>query len=88
MMFIIWLLMLGQFSFAQNYTPLLTHPDPDNEREFQNVYQGINTKPSIATGASIPTYSPSKIGDLYISTSTSKVYIATATARGSWAVLN
>lgn len=70
--------------------PVLSHNDnPANEREFQNVYQGFNTKPDIYTGAGAPTFAPKKIGDIYISTTTSKVYIATsAVTSTSWNVVN
>jgi len=70
-------------------SPVVTHPDPATQREFQNSYQAINSKPSIYSGAGAPTYAPSKVGDIYISTTTSKVYMSTSTvSAGSWTVLN
>lgn len=75
--------------FGANSTPLLTHSDPSNEREFQNVYQTISKAPSILTGAGAPAFAPQKIGDIYVSTTTSKVYISTsATSASSWAIMN
>lgn len=70
-------------------TPLLPHKDPADEREFQNVYQTLSKNPSLATGTGAPSVAPGKIGDLYINTSNSKVYIATGTVNSSsWAALN
>ncbi len=68
---------------------ILPHEDAANEREFQNVYQNINTKPTIYTGAGPPSFAPQKIGDIYVSTTTAKVYISTANATSaSWIVVN
>lgn len=70
-------------------TPLLPHKDPSDEREFQNVYQTISKSPNVYTGSGSPSTAPIKVGDFYINTSASKVYIATGTATsGSWTVLN
>lgn len=70
-------------------TPLLPHKDPSDEREFQNVYQTISKGPAIFSGTGAPSTAPNKAGDLYINTSTSKVYIATGTVTsGSWTLLN
>lgn len=91
--FIIGFLMIIAFierSFGNtNPTPLLTHKDAADQREFQNVYQNINAKPSTTIGAGAPTFAPRNFGDIFISTTTSKIYIATGTANsGSWAVIN
>lgn len=69
--------------------PLLPHSDINEEREFQGVCQSIDTKPSVFLSAGAPSFTPRRIGDIDISTTTSKVYIATATATsGSWAIVN
>lgn len=76
-------------SWGQQATPLLVHEDPQTQREFQNTYQSINSKPSISKGAGAPNSAPSKVGDIYISTSTSKIYIATGTVTSSsWMIIN
>lgn len=63
--------------------------DPVSQRNFQNVYSAINSKPSISSGAGVPALAPVKVGDIYINTSAGKVYIATGTANsGSYAILN
>jgi hypothetical protein len=60
--------------------------------ELQNAYHDLATAlkaPSIFRGAGAPAFTPKKEGDIYISTTTSKVYISTATATsGSWAIMN
>ncbi len=62
------------------------------QREFQAVYDvkaDRSTTPKIFISAGAPSFIPSKIGDIDVSTTTGKVYISTATATsGSWAVLN
>ena len=70
-------------------------PKYDSDRtnlEFQNVYKDIPTlatTPTVTTGAGAPSKAPKRIGDIYISTTTSKVYIATSTVNGaSFAVVN
>jgi len=68
---------------------IIPHQDPANQREFQNVYQVLNTKPNIYIGAGAPSFAPQKQGDIFISTSTSKVYISTDTlTSSSWAIVN
>lgn len=89
----LWFFLLSFCIFAihlhATQTPLLPHSDPSNEREFQNVYQTISKSPSVYSGSGTPTKAPVKLGDFYINTSTSKVYIATGTATsGSWTALN
>lgn len=75
--------------FADTQTPILAHEEPAIQREFQNAYQSINVKPSVSSGAGAPSKAPGKLGDIYISTTTAKVYIATATATSaSWVVVN
>lgn len=67
-------------------SPILPHSDSSDEREFQQVYQNLNAKPSIYLGTSAPNYAPLKSGDMYVDTSAGHVYIATGTATsGSWA---
>ena len=60
--------------------------------EMQNIYQNIpnkTTTPAIYIGAGAPSFTPGKIGDIFVSTTTSKVYLSTSTATsGSWAVVN
>lgn len=77
------------FSASTLTTPILPHKDPNDQAEFQHAYQTISHAPSIFTGAGAPGYSPQKVGDIYISTTTQKVYISTATlTSGSWVVVN
>ena len=85
-----WFLFIGvSFEMRRHADAALPHKDAADEREFQNVYQTISKTPDVYTGTGAPSKAPVKIGDFYISTSTSKVYIATATATsGSWAILN
>lgn len=72
-----------------NPTPLLTHKDPNDSREFQNVYQNMAKGPSIFIGAGAPGFTPQKIGDIFVSTTTAKIYISTAIATSaSWAIVN
>ena len=73
------------FSATNTTTPLYQHEDPRVEREFQNVYQTAARSPGIFTGANAPAFTPVKVGDIYISTSTSHIYTATATVNSaSW----
>jgi len=71
--------------------PVYTHPQPVQE-EFRVLYTEkaeARTSPKIFTSTAVPSIAPEKTGDIFINTSTSKVYIATATASsGSWAILN
>jgi hypothetical protein len=77
------------FSASNNLNVVVPHKDPAIEREFQNSYQAISAKPTIFTGAGAPTTTPIKIGDIYVSTTTSKIYISTSAATsGSWAIIN
>jgi hypothetical protein len=70
---------------APSPTPLLPHKDQADEKEFQNVYQNMQKLPTINIGAGVPTYTPKKIGDIFVSTTTANVYIATGTVNsGSW----
>lgn len=84
---LLWVLALVALSHAS--CPLLAHGDPNDEREFQNVCQTIAVQPSITIGTTAPTGSPGKIGNMFINTTSGKVYIATGTANsGSWAIMN
>jgi hypothetical protein len=77
------------FAGSNSTTPLYHHTDPLVEREFQNSYQTMSRAPAIFTGAGAPAFAPSKVGDTYISTSTQKIYISTATAtKASWMIVN
>ena len=71
--------------------PIYTHPQPVQE-EFRIIYTEkaeARTSPKIFTSTAIPSVAPEKIGDIFINTSTGKVYIATGTANsGSFAILN
>lgn len=86
---LILLLCCNVFGGSVNPTPLLSHKDPADQREFQNVYQNMAKGPSIYIGAGAPNFVPQKIGDEFISTSTAKVYFATSTATSSsWMIVN
>lgn len=70
-------------------TPLVPHKDPQIEREFQHTYSTMANAPSVYISAGAPSGTPAKLGDIDISTTTSKIYIATATlTSGSWIVIN
>lgn len=72
-----------------NPTPLLPHKDQGDQREFQNVYQNMAKGPAIYIGAGAPNFAPQKIGDEFISTTTAKIYFATATVNSSsWMIVN
>ena len=84
-----FLLLCGLVEVSWGACPLLSHADPDQQREFQNLCQQIASSPLVTAKAGAPTITPRRVGDIYISTTTAKVYIATATATsGSWAVVN
>lgn len=72
--------------------PIFKHKDQYVEREFRQAYNDIraNAKgPKIYTGSGAPSFTPFKTGDIYVSTTTSKVYISTANATSaSWALMN
>jgi hypothetical protein len=78
--------------FASGPKYVGSHTDPQVYQEFQNVYHDVpnrNTTPTIYIGAGAPSISSQIVGDIYVSTTTSKVYISTAAASSSgWAVLN
>jgi hypothetical protein len=72
-----------------NPTPLVTHKDVGEQREFQNMYQNMAKNPSIFIGAGAPSFAPQKAGDIFISTSTSKVYISKDNVDPtSWLLMN
>ena len=88
-LFLILIGLLELKCFGITSTPLLPHNDPANEREFQNVYQKVSQAPAIFIGAGAPGFAPSKIGDIFVSTTTSKIYIATAAVNSaSWDIVN
>ncbi len=69
--------------------PLLVHSDASDQREFQNVCQEISVVPQVTTSAGAPSFVPRRIGDIDVSTTTAKVYIATSTvSSGGWTVVN
>lgn len=77
------------FAVSQKYK----YPYPRGmDDEMQNIYSNIPNKPttpSIYQSSGAPAFSPVKIGDIDISTTTGKVYISTATGTsGSWVVVN
>lgn len=80
-----------EFSLAASNktTPLFNHDDPKINREFQNIYQVSGRSTAIFTGAGAPGFTPQKAGDIYISTTTQKIYISTAIATPtSWVIVN
>ena len=87
----LFLIFLPSLVFAGG--PKYTYPTPRGlDDEMHNIYGTLapkNTTPVIFIGPSAPTFAPNKAGDIFISTGTSKVYIATAAATsGSWAIVN
>jgi hypothetical protein len=88
-LFLLILLPTMAFAGGQKYR----YPSPRGlDDEMQNIYQNIpnkNTTPAIYIGAGAPSFTPGKIGDIFVSTTTSKVYLSTSTVTsGSWSVLN
>lgn len=69
-----------------------TKTEPNTFQEFVNVYHDMPNKaitPRIYISAGAPSFTPQRVGDIDISTTTGKVYISTASATsGSWAVMN
>lgn len=56
---------------------------------FNRVYLLLKGSPYISNGIIAPTSTPQKIGDMYIDTVLSKVYVATGTTNSSdWKILN
>lgn len=56
---------------------------------FNNIYRLLGLAPTIYTGILAPTTTPSKIGDTFINTATSKVYVSTGTnSSADWKILN
>lgn len=77
------------FGASTKSSPILVHSDPKDEKEFQNLYQTISNAPSIFFSAGAPAFTPPKAGDIDISTTTQKVYIATAAVTSaSWVIVN
>jgi hypothetical protein len=66
-------------------TPLYQHKDPQDQREFQNVYQTISKGPQVTSGSGAPGFTPRMKGDIYLDTTNVHVYMATSTVTsGSW----
>jgi len=90
MRIIISLFIVPCISYAAG--PVYSHKDETTQREFTELYSisaEKKTSPKIYQTAGAPTFAPLKIGDMAVSTTTGKVYIATATATsGSWAIMN
>ena len=73
------------FSATNTTTPLYVHEDPKNQREFQNVYQTMARSPNIYISSGAPEFTPEKVGDMVISTTTVHTYVSTATKdSNSW----
>lgn len=70
---------------STNTTPLFHHTDTKVQREFQNVYQTTARAPAIFIGSGVPNFTPQKIGDIFIDTTTPHTYVSTATVtKLSW----
>lgn len=81
-------MLLPTLGLAKVAGPLYTHAERE-QKEFEHLYKGVNAPPAILVGAGTPTTIPDRIGDIFISTTTGKVYLSTGTATsGSWAILN
>lgn len=89
MILVIALLLIGIPVFADG--PAYRHEGKTQE-EFQILYNekaDKRTTPKIYTSTSTPTFAPSKYGDIFVNTTSGKVYIASGTSNsGSWAILN
>lgn len=72
--------------------PKYRYKEPLLNDEIAQIYNEITkaqSSPRLFKGAGAPTMVPARIGDIYVSTTTSKVYLSTGTATSaSWAVLN
>lgn len=72
--------------------PRYSYKDPHLNDEISQIYYEITkaqAAPRIFKGSGAPASIPTRIGDIYVSTTTSKVYLSTGTATSaSWAVLN
>lgn len=83
-----WLLLIPTIGLAKIAGPLYTHAERE-QKEFEHLYKGVNAPPAIIIGAGAPTSAPERIGDIFISTTTAKIYFSTGTATsGSWVVVN
>ena len=83
----LFLLLCGavMFSWGSTTTPLYQHKDPEDQREFQAVYQQISKGPQVTTGSGAPGSTPRMRGDIYIDSTNVHVYMATSTANSaSW----
>lgn len=77
------------FAGSTTSSPLLIHKDPQDQKEFQNLYSTVSRAPSIFISSGTPGGVPQKVGDIDVSTGTSKVFVATATVTSnSWALVN
>ena len=86
---ILFLLACGLVEWSWASCPLLVHADASDQREFMNVCQQMAASPAITISAGAPGFAPRKTGDIDISTTTAKVYIATAAATSlSWVIVN
>lgn len=90
MMIIILILLMAIPTWAKS--PKYSYKDPHLNDEISQIYFEITKAqqaPKVFQGVGAPTLTPQKIGDIYVSTTTSKVYLSTGTATsGDWAVLN
>jgi len=56
---------------------------------FNAIFRLLSKSPTIFTGLVAPTTTPDKIGDMFIDTVLSKVYVATGVSSSSdWKILN
>ena len=70
--------------------PVYTHGSPANE-EFRIVYNEKADKssvPFIFSGSGAPSVVAKKIGDIYVDTSNSKVYVSSAASATAWMAVN
>ena len=86
--FFLFLIPSAVFSAAG---PVYVHEQPA-QSEFRNIYEraaDVSFTPKIFTGTSTPSFRPEKVGDLFVNTSSGKVYVSTGSANsGDWAILN
>lgn len=69
-----------------------SYKDSKLNDEIENIYfclTELKKGPALYKGAGAPAIRPRKIGDIYVSTTTSKVYTSTGTSTSAdWAILN
>ena len=86
----LWILLFLVHGISYAAGPVYVHKSPEHE-EFTSLYKDkaeASMTPRIYIGAGSPTFASNKIGDLFVSTSTAKIYVSTSAAVNGWVILN